>query len=445
MAYEKDIINIIQTDKTQAAADFSRMCELIQENDLSYKGVYVRSLAVPKLITAAQYDEICRFIEALYTIFDRVIEQYFADEHYRRLFDFDAALEALILSADLAGSGGPPYIPMARIDFFLDEETGAIKMCEINTDGTSAMNEDRLLGEFLAENSAFQRFIKDRPHRRFELFDTWVQEFLAAWRKKTGRTENDALPRVAIVDFLNVGYVTEFEVFKTTFINQGMDCEICDIRELTYDGDTLRSKSGMAIDAIYRRAVTSDIMAAYGGIGPFIRAATEGAVCLIGDFLTQIVHNKRFFYILYHPLTDNILTGEQRAFIRRHFPPTYPLTAQTLAEQEVFAQRADWIIKPCDSYGAKGFYAGKNETDGRWRELCEAQLREDYIVQRFQTPYKTPNMDFSVSAEKIHEYANLTGIYCYNGRPYGAYSRLAGGEIISTQYDEKTAATVLLL
>ena len=437
------MLDIIQADKTQAAADFSRVWALIQENDLSYKGVHVRSLAIPKLITAASYDEICRFIDALYKIFDRVIEQYFADADYRALFDFPAALEALILSADLAGSGGPPHIPMARIDFFLDEETGAIKMCEINTDGTSAMNEDRLLGEFLAESSAFQRFIKDRPHRRFELFDSWVREFLAAWRKKTGRTRED-LPRVAIADFLNVGYVTEFEVFKTTFLRQGMECEICDIRELTYDGNTLRSKSGMAIDAIYRRAVTSDIMAAYDEIGPFIQAAKDGAVCLIGDFLTQIVHNKRFFYILYHPLTDDILTGEQRAFIRRHFPPTYPLTAQTLAEQPIFAQRADWIIKPCDSYGAKGFYAGKNETDERWIKLCEGHLAKDYIVQRFQTPYKSPNIDF-LASEKVHKYANLTGIYCYNGRPYGVYSRLAGGEIISTQYDEKTVATVLLL
>ena len=36
-------------------------------------------------------------------------------------------------------------IPIARIDIFYDEETGGFKFCEFNTDGTSAMNEDREL------------------------------------------------------------------------------------------------------------------------------------------------------------------------------------------------------------------------------------------------------------------------------------------------------------
>ena len=49
--------------------------------------------------------------------------------------------EELILRADPAVS----LLPMARIDFFYNEQTGAYKYCEFNTDGTSAMNEDREL------------------------------------------------------------------------------------------------------------------------------------------------------------------------------------------------------------------------------------------------------------------------------------------------------------
>ncbi len=50
-------------------------------------------------------------------------------------------LEELILNR-------PTYyspIPIARIDIFYNEKTGDFKFCEFNTDGTSAMNEDRKL------------------------------------------------------------------------------------------------------------------------------------------------------------------------------------------------------------------------------------------------------------------------------------------------------------
>jgi hypothetical protein len=213
---------------------------------------------------------------------------------------------------------------------------------------------------------------------------------------------------------------------------------------LRYDGKVLRTKSGMAIDAIYRRAVTSDIMSRYDEAGDFIKAVKDRAVCLVGDFVTQIVHNKRLFFILFHEKTRDILTDEEQQFVARHFPATYYLTEENIAANDVYQNREEWIIKPCDSYGAKGFFAGRSLTAAEWVKACEAHLQHDYILQAFNAPYKTLNIDFSLENPVAREYSNLTGIFCYNGKPYGAYSRMADGEIISTQYDEKTIATVLL-
>ncbi|MCL2717755.1 MAG: hypothetical protein FWE14_03125 [Lachnospiraceae bacterium] len=438
MKYEMEILEIIEKNLDQGAADFAHINKLIKENDLSYKNICVRTLAVPKILSTARYAEICDFITKLYKIFDKIINHYFADAGYRGLFGFEPGLEELIL----ASSRRNCWIPMARIDFFLNEETGTIKMCEINTDGTSAMNEDRLLGEFLSENSAFQTFMQGKTYRRFELFDSWVKEFLEVYQAYcTGSYKN---PRVAIVDFLDVGYVTEFEKFKATFIEHGIETEICDICDLSYDGTVLRTGSGMVVDAIYRRAVTSDIMNNLDKVGDFIKAVKDGAVCLVGDFVTQVVHNKRLFFILFHEATKNILTGEEFEFITGHFPETFSLTSENLTANKVYENREKWIIKPCDSYGAKGFFAGRNLSKEKWEQACEEHLKEDYILQEFNAPYKTLNIDFTNENRNVREYSNLTGIFCYNGKPYGAYSRMADGEIISTQYDEKTIATLLL-
>lgn len=470
MSYEASILKIIESNREQSAADFRRINELIKENNLSYKNICVRTLAVPKVLTAERYAEIGVFITKLYEIFDKIINHYFADAAYRALFGFEEALEALILDSRRRNG----WVPMARIDFFLNEETGGIKMCEINTDGTSAMNEDRLLGEFLHENKAFQTYMKDKTYRRFELFDSWVKEFLSVYQAfcdeenstelkaagiapkapQVGQSAKAAgasqvakaakAPNVAIVDFLDVGYVTEFERFKATFLRHGIETEICDIRDLCYDGEVLRTKSGMIVDAIYRRAVTSDIMSKFAEVGDFIHAVKERAVCLIGDFVTQIVHNKRLFFVLFHEQTKAILTESEHQFVAKHFPATYYLTKENIAANHVYQNREEWIIKPCDSYGAKGFFAGRNLTEKQWIEACEEHLQHDYILQEFNAPYKTLNIDFSLTAPVVREYSNLTGIFCYNGKPYGAYSRMADGEIISTQYDEKTIATILV-
>jgi glutathionylspermidine synthase len=435
--YEDQILKIVLEDQASSAADFFHVNDLIKEKDLSYRGNYVATLAVPKVITESAYAIICAFIEKLFPLFDRIIAQYMSDAEYRKLFDFAPELEELILLSQPRNG----WIPMARIDFFFNEESHEIKMCEINTDGTSGMNEDSLLADFLEHNSAFQNYMSDKEYRCFELFDSWAEEFWTVYRAaKGGKTHP---PRVAIVDFLEVGYVTEFERFKETFIKHGMVTEICDIRELNYIKGKLRTPSGMTVDAIYRRAVTSDVMKHYQEITPFIRAVKEGAVCLVGDFVTQIIHNKRLFHILYHPATKAFLTSEEKAFIEQHFPATYPLTSENIKKNAVYENREKWIIKPCDSYGAKGFYAGKNCSAEEWQQYCGQYLFDDYILQSFCPPYKTPNINFAAENQEIREFSNLMGVFCYNGKPYGLYSRVADGEIISTQYDEKALATVL--
>jgi hypothetical protein len=185
-------------------------------------------------------------------------------------------------------------------------------------------------------------------------------------------------------------------------------------------------------------------MAKYDEIKPFLSAVKDRAVCLVGDFVTQIVHNKHLFFILYHPVTKAILSTAENKFVEKHFPATFPLTAENLAANEVSENREQWIIKPSDSYGAKGFYAGINCTDDDWRRYVTQHLADDYVLQKFNPPYKTPNIDLSATDAEIREYSNLTGVFCYNGKPYGIYSRMASGDIISTQYDEKTIATVLI-
>lgn len=409
-----------------------------------YHNRVVRTLYLPKLFTEKELVLFDRAVNILYGIFDKVIAEYEQNESYRRMFGYPKELEELILRR-------PKYscnIPIARIDLFYQEETGDYRFCEFNTDGTSAMNEDRELNTAFERSAAYREFHKTYSLQKFELFDTWVEEALKLYREYAG--DDQALPSVAIVDFMEHATTNEFVVFQERFEKRGCKTLLCDIRELTWDGKNCRSEDSTKIDLIYRRAVTSDILAHYQEVGDFISAVKADAVCLLGDFRTQIVHNKILFKLLHKPETLRLLSYEEQTFIRAHIPVTISLEELERPEyswikEDAFSHKDNWIIKPEDSYGSQGVHAGVELTDQEaWNQLLHKMPGKDYILQQFNDPYRLYNIDLLTEGSKWVDTANLTGLFVYNGKFKGIYSRISFDKMISTQYNEMSLPTVIV-
>ncbi len=334
---------------------------------------------------------------------------------------------------------------MARYDIFYNEETRDFKFCEINTDGTSAMNEVRILNASLKKNLA-QREIMDRhAFKGFVLFDAWVARMMALYQEYPRKKAN---PTVAIVDFIrdaSLNSQAEFAEFQRHFEDAGYHTLICDVREFTYEGGVLWAKNGETVDVIYRRAVTSDLLAHYKEITPFLDAIRQDAVCLFGPIATQVIHNKWLFYLLHRPETKAILTPAEGAFVAEHFPTTLPLTPQTMADLYPQDHKDHWIIKPMDSYCSRGVYAGIDQDQDTWEELLRSCQNKDYIIQEYCHPYRSLNIDFSDAHPVLKPYANMTGLYVFGGEFAGVYARLSDGGIISSQYNEKVAPVLMLV
>ncbi len=103
-----------------------------------------------------------------------MIREYLENPEYRKLFPFPRELEDLIL----VPRGYDSLLPIARFDIFYNEEDDSFKFCEINTDGTSAMNEDYVLNQALELNPAHQEMKRRYAFSSYELYDSWVQTFL---------------------------------------------------------------------------------------------------------------------------------------------------------------------------------------------------------------------------------------------------------------------------
>lgn len=409
-----------------------------------YHNRVVRTLYLPKLFTEKETAVFGQIIQTLYRIFDKVIEEYENKESYRRLFGFPKELEELIMRR-------PKYscnIPIARIDIFYNEETGDFKFCEFNTDGTSAMNEDRELNTAFECSKAYQMFRETHSLQKFELFDTWVDEAIRLYREYAG--DNEALPSVAIVDFMEHATTNEFLIFQERFEKRGCRVQLCDIRKLTWNGKNCLSEDGTKIDMIYRRAVTSDILAHYHEVEAFINAVKADAVCLLGDFRTQIIHNKILFKILHMQETLDFLTRKEQAFIRAHVPLTFSLDEldeekYAWVAKDTCSQKDNWIIKPEDSYGSQGVYAGVELADQEeWNRLLTQTRGKKYILQQFNEPYRLDNIDLLSEDARWVDTSNLTGLFVYNNKFSGIYSRISFDKMISTQYNEMSLPTVVV-
>lgn len=428
--------SLIEAHMEENALTAKESLDYLNNSTAKYKGKPIYSLYMPQAFPKEVVEYLKASVETMYGILIKVMKEYLSKPDYRELFGFPKELEELILRT-------PKYetlLPICRLDIFYDEDNGGFKFCEFNADGCSSMNEDREMNIALKLTKAYQDMEKEYEIHSFELFDSWANAFLEIYQ--SGGYEKE-LPNVAVVDFLELGCsMEEFEQFAMSFRKLGMQAQVCEIRDLTFDGEHLYAPDGMVIDAIYRRAVTSDIFKHKQEIPAFMDAVKAGKVCLVGDFCTQIIHDKTLFYLLNKERTYSFLTKEETAFLQKHIPFTTELTDKQIDDSDILGNKNGWIIKPKDSYGAKGVYAGVNFSRDEWEELVNTHKNADYIMQEFVMPYRSFNIDFRKKEPTFRKYSSLTGMYIYNGKFAGIYSRQADHEIISSEYDENDVPSV---
>lgn len=403
---------------------------------------------VPRLFNQKSYETMKQASELTHSILCKVMERYLDDPNYRKLFDFDERLERLILIPRRYES----MLPFARVDVFFNEDEYSIKFCEFNGDGSAGMNENREITNSINDCPTMTRFKSGRKVYKCDLFTPWVDDFINIYSTFENKVDN---PTFAICDYLENGVVDEFYIFAKKFEEAGVPCIVCDVRELSYDGSTLVSADGTRIDAIWRRCVTNDVIDHWNESQDLIKAVEDGAVALIGSFAGHLVHDKQIFDVLMMDETLEFLTADEIDFLEQTIPTTSFLDEKDVNLQQVIDNKDEWIIKPADHYGADNVYAGCELSQAAWMDVVERFANNasgyQFIVQRYIKPFKTDTLppdseilekaDIDISDRPV-SYNNLSGLYLYDGKFQGVFSRLGPHPTISKQNDGMTAATI---
>lgn len=426
---------MIKDNESRYKDDYENTMEEVKNSNAKYRGRPTPTLYHPMFVSREDLENLKNIGNQMMKISNKLTDRFIEDREFRKKFGFPDFIEELIE----IDHGYGLNIPIARLDIFYKDGEN-FKFCEINTDGSSAMNEDNTLSRIMLDSLALKDFSQDKSLSYFELFHSWVRESIEIYKKTVGAKDK---PNVAIVDFKESGTSMEFLEFQKAYRQEGYNCEIVDPRDVEYrDGQLFYGD--YRIDLVYRRIVSYELIEKREEIEEFLQAYKNKAFVSIGSIRSQVVHNKIFFKILHDQDTLDYLTEEEADFVREHVPYTGLFAGDKEVFDKVLENKDDYIMKPMDLNASQGVFVGRDFTREEWKTRLEEAFDKDYIYQEYFDPFQR---DFLVKTDdgfQKDSFMTTTGLFMYNEKLQGLYTRIGQDTIISGMVKYFTLPTLLV-
>ena len=431
----KEYIDMIKNDEKRYEKDYENFEEKVENSKAQYKGRPIPTLYHPLFVTQKDMDDLEKIGKSMMDISNKLTDRFVEDKEFRAKFGFPKFIEELIEIEN----GYDINIPIARFDLFYDDPEN-FKFVELNTDGSSAMNEDNTLADIMMESLALEDFGKNKDLSSFELFHSWVKESIEIYNKTENPREK---PNVAIVDFEESGTPMEFIEFQKAYKEDGYDCIIVDPRNLTYRDGNLYSDD-YRIDVVYRRIVSYELIEKREEIKGFLDAYRDRAIVCIGSIRSQVIHNKIFFKILHDEDTLNYLNEEEREFVEKHIPYTGIFAGSEDVFKKVLDGKDKYIMKPMDLNASQGVYVGRDFTMEDWEEKIREDFDKEYLYQEYFDPFEREFILKTDDGFEVDSFMTTIGLYMYNEKLKGLYSRIGQDTIISGMVRYFTLPNILV-
>jgi hypothetical protein len=424
----KDYHDLLADDEL-AAASVSQLQRAQHEANL-YFGEHPLSVSLrPRLISAQQWEYAVAAAERIGSALSTLETALLADEGLRRELDLDPAEERLAL----ADPGCRSSSPSARLDSFFADE---VRYVEYNAESPAGMAYGDVLAEVMDSLPVMRRFRERWRLRSLPTRSSQLDCMLRAFREWGGA----ALPSVAIVDWRGVPTVPEFHMFREYFLGNGVPCVIAEPASLSYDGKHLRAEDGTVITIVYRRVLTSELLANSGESDPLCRAYLDGAVVVVNTFRAKLLHKKMSLALLSDDRYASLFSTSQLEAIRRHIPWTRRLRdgPTTRGGEEVadlvahiVEHRDSLVLKPNDEYGGKGVVLGWTVDSHDWEQVVRMALHETYVVQEaVPVPREWWPLAMGGSVEMVDMAVDMDP-YLFGGQVGGVLIRLASDALLN--------------
>ena len=400
----------LAADSAQALADGQREKQLMFGE---------RPLCValrPQLLTRRRFEQAVSAAEGVASALS-ALEKAVLDDAVLRA---ELALESEEERLAMADPGFRFSSPSVRLDSFFADQ---VRFVEYNAESPAGMAYSDNLTEVFKRLPVMQAFRKRfrgkfMPTRRRQL--SAMLGAFKQWGKST-------TPVIAIVDWEGLPTAPEFEMFKAFFEEAGIRTLICDPRTLEFTRGELHSQ-GTAVNLVYRRVLTSELLARGDDTRALRDAYMAGAVCVVNSFRAKLLHKKMSLALLSDERYERLYTPAQRAAVRRHIPWTRQVRPE-LAE-DIARRRQTLVLKPNDEYGGKGVVLGWTVDQAEWEAAIDVATTQSYVVQE---AVEIPRVPFPIALDGIR-YLDLAvdlDPYLFNGRAGGFMTRVSAAALLN--------------
>ncbi|HEY3195932.1 MAG TPA: circularly permuted type 2 ATP-grasp protein [Candidatus Dormibacteraeota bacterium] len=370
----------------------------------------------PQFLTRARYERAVKASEGVYSALGALERAVLRDAGLRA----ELALEPEEERLAMADPGGRSSSPSARLDSFF---AGEIRFVEYNAESPAGM----AYGDHLS--AVFERLpVMKAFRKRFRgRFLSTRRRQLAAMLRAFRQWGRSARPVIAIVDWAGLPTAPEFEMFKAFFEAEGVRTVICDPRALEFRRGRLYA-NGAHVNLVYRRVLTSELLARGDETSALRDAYMAGAVCVVNSFRAKLLHKKMSLALLSDDRYARLYTPAQRAAIRRHVPWTRRVRPELT--DEIAKRRDTLVLKPNDEYGGKGVVLGWTVDQATWEAAVEAATTQSYVVQ---AAVEIPRVSFPVALGGLR-YLDLAvdlDPYLFDGRTGGIMTRVSAEALLN--------------
>ncbi|HXM57793.1 MAG TPA: circularly permuted type 2 ATP-grasp protein [Candidatus Dormibacteraeota bacterium] len=372
----------------------------------------------PNLLDRARYDESVSAARALYGALGALQRALLADGELRAELDLEPEEERLAL----ADPGCRSSSPSARLDSFFGER---VRYVEYNAESPAGMAYEDNMADVFAELPVMREFSRRFAVRTLPVRERQLASMLRAFAEwDRGRGER---PAMAIVDWTGLPTATEFELFQAFFEAAGVPTVICDPRELELRGGRLVA-GDRAVNLVYRRVLTSELLARRDEVRALLDAYMAGAACVVNTFRAKLLHKKMSLALLSDERYAGLYTPEQRSAIARHVPWTRKVTPDLV--DRCAERRTELVLKPNDEYGGKGVVLGWTVEQHEWEQALEVAATQSYVVQE---AVEVPREPFPVALDDVHmlDLAVDLDPYLFDGEPGGCLTRLSSSALLN--------------
>jgi uncharacterized circularly permuted ATP-grasp superfamily protein len=370
----------------------------------------------PQLMTRKRYEQAVAAAQGVHGALRALEKAILKDDELRRELGLEPEEERLAM----VDPGFRHSSPSVRLDSFFADE---VRFVEYNAESPAGMAYSDNLAAIFSRLPVWKAFRKQfrgafMPTRRHQL-----RSMLNAFRQ----WGKDATPVIAIVDWEGLPTAPEFEMFKAFFEAAGVKTLICDPRALELRRGRLHAQ-GKAVNLVYRRVLTSELLARGDDTRVLRDAYVAGAACVVNSFRAKLLHKKMSFALLSDPRYARLYTPAQRAAIRRHIPWTRKVRPE-LAE-DIARRRETLVLKPNDEYGGKGVILGWTVSQPDWEAAITVATTQRYVVQE---AVQIPHVPFPVALDGLRYLDLMVDLdpYLFDGRPGGFMTRVSAAALLN--------------